>query len=155
MASIFRGSASRPTTSCPSSAKATASGSPTYPSPTTPTLIGGSVGGRLPGAGWLVALARGLASGRRLGVAELVRADQVVDEEPARGCGGHGDEPVGVDGGQVADHGGGVDADQALEPVDVVGADADRDRAALARHLADRPVGALIGPVWDRRVEDR
>src|SRR3954469_7179802 len=36
---ILPGSTSRPTTSHPASAKATASGRPTYPSPTMPTFI--------------------------------------------------------------------------------------------------------------------
>src|SRR3954453_14315000 len=96
MASTLRGSASRPTTSWPSSAKATASGSPTYPRPTPPTLMGGSVGRGLLAAGC------GLATPSR-----LPDADQVVDEQPAGGGRRHQLEAVWVDGGQVPDHGGG------------------------------------------------
>src|SRR6187399_46274 len=125
MASILRGSASRPTTSWPSSAKATASGSPTYPSPTTPTFMRPSVGSGLPGAG-----------GR---VAELPPADDVVHVEPARRRGvGRGFEAACGDRGQVADHGGRIHAEQLLEAAHVIGLHTQRDPLAGAVDLADR-----------------
>ena len=82
-------------------------------------------------------------------------ADDVVDVEPAGRRGRDLPEAGAVDGGQVPDHRRRVHPEHLLQRVDVVGLDADRDRPALARHLAGRPVGALVGPVGDRGVHAR
>src|SRR5262245_29395723 len=143
----------------PSSAKATARGSPTYPSTTNPTLMRISVGRRLLCAGGLLAfllLALGPVASRLtvrglLLVLGLVAADDVVDVGAAGGRGGHEAERLAAGGGDVADHGRRVDTEQLLEPIDVVGADRERHRPAVALDRAHRPVWALVDPVGDRR----
>src|SRR4051795_7967038 len=134
-----------------SSAKATASGSPTYPSPTIPTFIGRSVGTPLAATGFPLATLAVLLSRPGGGAA----VDDVVDVSTTGDGGGQRPEAGAVDGGQVADHRGRIDAEHLLEEVDIVSLNADGDRASPARHLAGRPIGPLIRPVGDGGIHPR